>query len=84
MDKKPLARALVIAIALLAAAPSFAAVTPELQRQVRASTFEVVMKKPAEGSVTYDRCRWSCCLMSNAPTPTDPSAPRSRSVRTRM
>jgi len=55
MDKKPLARALVIAIALLAAAPSFAAVTPELQRQVRASTFEVVMKKPAEGSVTYEK-----------------------------
>jgi len=40
---------------LAAAAPSFAGVTPELQRQVRASTFEVVMKKPPEGAVRYEK-----------------------------
>jgi serine protease Do len=56
MDKNPLVRALIMAGALFAAAPpSFAAVTPELQRQVRASTFEVVMKKPAEGAVKYEK-----------------------------
>jgi TonB family protein len=30
-------------------------VTPELQRQIRVSTFEVVMKKPADGSVSYEK-----------------------------
>jgi len=51
LDKKLLA----LAFALFAAAPAFAAVTPELERQVRAATFEVVMKKPPDGSVTYEK-----------------------------
>jgi serine protease Do len=32
-----------------------AALTPELQRQVRVATFEVVIKKPAKDSVTYEK-----------------------------
>ena len=46
-----------LALMLLVAGlpPALADVTPELQRQIRVSTFEVVMKKPAEGSVTYEK-----------------------------
>jgi serine protease Do len=51
MDRRLLALVLTLATAL----PAAAAVTPELQRQVRAATFEVVMKKPAEGSVSYEK-----------------------------
>jgi serine protease Do len=48
-------RLLTLLLTLAAAAPTFAGVTPELQRQIQASTFEVVMKKPAEGSVRYEK-----------------------------
>jgi TonB family protein len=45
-----------LALALvLAGAPALAGVTAEVQRQIRGSTFEVVMKKPPEGSVRYEK-----------------------------
>ncbi|HTB67738.1 MAG TPA: serine protease, partial [Steroidobacteraceae bacterium] len=34
---------------------AFADVSPELQRRIRASTFEVVMKKPPEDAVRYEK-----------------------------
>ena len=51
MDKRLLA----LALALAGVPAAFAGVTPELQRQIRASTFEIVMKKPADGSVSYEK-----------------------------
>lgn len=41
--------------ALLGAVASCANVSPELQRQIRTSTFEVVMKKPAADPATYEK-----------------------------
>lgn len=51
-----LANALLAALfALGGALPAAAGVTPDLQQQIRASTFEVVLKKPGEGSVVYEK-----------------------------
>jgi len=46
---------LALTLAVIGASSTFAGVTPELQRQVRAATFEVVIKKPAEGSISYEK-----------------------------
>jgi TonB family protein len=46
---------LALALLLAGAHIALAGVTAELQRQIRGSTFEVVMKKPPEGSVTYEK-----------------------------
>jgi serine protease Do len=48
-------RLLGLLLSIAAVAPALAGVTPELQRQIRTSTFEVVMKKPAEGAVRYEK-----------------------------
>jgi TonB family protein len=42
-------------LALAAAVPAIAGVTPELQRQIRATTFEIVMKKPSGDPVSYEK-----------------------------
>ncbi len=46
---------LVFACCLIAAAARAATPTPDMQARVRAATFEVVVPKPAEGGVTYER-----------------------------
>jgi TonB family protein len=45
---------LALLVAVGAALPA-GGVTPDLQKQIRASTFEVVLKKPGEGSVVYEK-----------------------------
>src|SRR5271170_1218562 len=42
-------------LSLLAPAVPAATLTPELQQAIRASTFEVVMKKPDKDSVSYEK-----------------------------
>ncbi len=53
------AAAALVAALVLAAAPipahAIVALTPELQKQVRAATFEVVIRKPTKDSVTYEK-----------------------------
>jgi len=47
--------AVAVACCLFAVAARAATPSPELQARVRAATFEVVVPKPAEGGVTYER-----------------------------
>ena len=50
------AAALLLLLALAGAAPAAPSpLTPELQKQVRAATFEVVLKKPEHETVTYEK-----------------------------
>ena len=46
---------LLLGIAGLCTPSSYSAVTPELQRAVRAATFEVVLKKPTRDPLTYEK-----------------------------
>jgi serine protease Do len=48
-------RLLALVLPICAASQALGGVTPELLRQIRASTFEVVMKKPADDSITYEK-----------------------------
>src|SRR5689334_13650620 len=48
-------RVLVILILMAGVSPAFSGVTPDLQRQIRAATFEVVMKKPSDDFVRYEK-----------------------------
>ncbi len=52
---RPAALALAGLIALHAGAAGAAPLTSELQRQVRAATFEVVLKKPEQDTLTYEK-----------------------------
>lgn len=45
----------VTAVTALSAPAALAGVTPELQRAIRAATFEVVMKKPTQDPLTYEK-----------------------------
>jgi serine protease Do len=54
MDRRWILGLLVI-VSSQAVRPVFADVTPELLRQIRASTFEVVMKKPTVEAVRYEK-----------------------------
>jgi serine protease Do len=51
----PALRVPALIFALLVTGPALAAVTPELQRAIRAATFEVVMKKPTQDPVSYEK-----------------------------
>ena len=50
-----LRRGLLLSAAVLATAAGAAPLTAELQKQVRAATFEVVLKKPEKDTLTYEK-----------------------------
>ena len=50
-----LRRGLLLSAAVLATAAGAAPLTGELQKQVRAATFEVVLKKPEKDTLTYEK-----------------------------
>jgi serine protease Do len=58
MQKLAQAALALVAVLILTATPvraGAAALTPELQKQVRGATFEVVIRKPATDTVTYEK-----------------------------
>ena len=48
-------RLLALLLLLVVVPAAFGAVTPQLEKRVRETTFEVVLKKPADGAVRYEK-----------------------------